>query len=296
MSHSTITGPGTHLNSGTIQPDHDQGIAPLSPETRPVPPGRLTITRKADHGQQPQGDGFPPVLGAPQPYNADQLGITSDHFGNATTLVGPSMMEIMTVLHGTGTALKKGARESRIATREAEQETLQEAADKIKRAAIFSFAASVVGGVVKMAGGAMSLGGAAMAGKAAPQKMPDPAKLAQVKDQVKDQANALKQNTAQVNLPKAGMEEANRITARWDAGSRILQGGGDTIKEGLGYAAEKEQGKKADLEAQAAEIKYHIQDADRLVQNTQEMMRNVRARLSEIEQANHQTMQKINRI
>ncbi|MCP4116320.1 MAG: hypothetical protein GY737_13110 [Desulfobacteraceae bacterium] len=49
-------------------------------------------------------------------------------------------------------------------------------------------------------------------------------------------------------------------------------------------------------EAQAADIKYHIQDADLLVQNTREMMRNVRARLSEIEQANHQTMQRINRI
>jgi hypothetical protein len=101
------------------------------------------------------------------------------------------------------------------------------------------------------------------------------------------------------NYDTAGMSQTERSnlaqiqSQRWSATSQLMQGGSQMLTSGLEYGAKMEEGKKAELDAEAKKMSYLVQDEDEVIRNMQELMATARQKLAEIEQANNQAMSRI---
>ena len=79
----------------------------------------------------------------------------------------------------------------------------------------------------------------------------------------------------------------------WKAGSMVLSGMGQMASAGLDAAGKMKDADRAMLEAEAKGYGYAAQNADEIVQKMLELMRDVRQKLGEIEQAQSQVQSKI---
>lgn len=212
----------------------------------------------------------------------DRFRLTSDSFE-----VG--MTEIFSVLHEAGVSLRKSMKDVRAAEREVQQSQLQEAADKLKNAATFAMVSGIVGGSMQAVGGAVSIGGAAASAKGVfGGKTPTTADVNDVLD-----INTTPKANDVAKLPiETRIQLAQQMSAKWTGSSQVIAGAGQAASAVFDAQAKFQESQKAELDAKATKSQQQVDDSNQLVQDLAEMVRDVRAKLSELENANNETIRK----
>lgn len=85
----------------------------------------------------------------------------------------------------------------------------------------------------------------------------------------------------------------NMQMQKWQAAGQIMQGSGQVAGAALDSQAKFADAERADLEAESKTFGYEAQEKDEIVQKMLELMRDVRQKLGEIEQAQSQVQSKI---
>lgn len=302
-----------------------------------------------------------PTLEIPQPVNAQSLGLVASKFDSSAVLIGSTLLDVMTILHEIGQQMRQTAKDSRAVSRDAEVDKLREAADQIRKGAIFALASGITSGAMTIGGGLMSGIGAAkgantamkgiQAADAAKPDMSQMLKNLQSGQQPgtsstssvgsgdvqlgRPRANAMSQSsgsqlpgssaptatdtrTGQVQkqgllsklhdklLDSKSTEVAiqsksidasstlgNMQMQRWQATGQMLSGAGQIVGAALDSISKFMDAYRAELEADAKMYGYQSQEQDEIVQKMLELMRDVRQKLGEIEQAQSQVQSKI---
>jgi hypothetical protein len=300
-----------------------------------------------------------PTLPSPQTVKPNDLSGAINRLNDSGAF---DITGLMTLLHKTSNSLNQALREARQTERQLEQQTMHEAAEKIRSAAKLAMIGGLISGSTQIAGGAMSMLGSFQSGKAemnseAPSSetsallkgeegpnanelftnneeaiemqdmsgrsssletieesiVPDEQLLAdnpsedqqtqvdksqknksQTKATTDQDDTTAKQQSDQVEGTRMyNAMKLQRTMAKWNALTEIVKGGGAMAKAGLDSASEGQQADKAELDAKAKKQGYAIQDDDQLVQHMRDSMNQIRSKLSDIESANNQVMNRI---
>ncbi len=250
--------------------------------------------------QEAEGN-FNSTLEFPMPLNAEALGLLPGKLTEAGEVFADTLLDMMVILHQAGQVMKKVGKEVREAERDSQVDSLMDAAQKIRDAAMMAFAAGLASGIATMGSGIMGLVGSG----AALKKTAEAGKIV---------ANPAEKNVTGIGYdPKSGYSyktqgnlsptqqsqiqslnsRADALRGMWQAGGQTLSGAGEMVSAGLQYASKKEEALRAELEAQATEHQYKAQNADEIVQNMRDFIKEVRQVLGEILQAQSQIESKV---
>jgi hypothetical protein len=169
---------------------------------------------------------------------------------------------------------REGARTVRDAERIAQQQELQNAADKMREAADKAFAAAVVSGVFKMASGAVSIGGGVYGMK-------------QIGNAKADANTAFSQGKAQTaDIPMDRLDLIRNQGRVFDGSGQMTTGLGDIIaaqftKESTNLSADQKE-----AEAAAAEHETYAQREQDFMTNLQDLVKQITSLMQEIQQSN----------
>ncbi len=247
--------------------------------------------------QETQGN-FNSTLEFPMPLNADELGLLPNKLSQAGEVFADTLLDIMTIMHQSGQFMKKVGKEVREAERDSQVDSLMDAAQKIRDAAMMAFAAGLASGIATMGSGVMGLvgSGAAMkktaeAGKIVSNPKGDVTAMGfDPKSGYSTTRNLSPTQSSQIQTLNS---RADALRGLWQAGGQTLPGAGEMISAGMMYASKQEEAQRAELEARATEHQYKAQNADEIVQNMRDFIKEVRQVLGEILQAQSQVESKI---
>jgi hypothetical protein len=160
---------------------------------------------------------------------------------------------------------REGARTVRDAERIAQQQELQNAADKMREAADKAFAAAVVSGVFKMASGAVSIGGGVYGMK---------------------QIGSAKSASSTGDIPMDQLDLIRNKGRIFDGSGQMTTGLGDIIaaqftKESTNLSADQKE-----AEAAAAEHETYAQREQDFMTNLQDLVKQITSLMQEIQQSN----------
>lgn len=250
--------------------------------------------------QEAQGN-FNNTLEFPMPLNADELGLLPGKLTEAGEVFADTLLDLMTIMHQAGQVMKKVGKEVREAERDSQVDSLMDAAQKIRDAAMMAFAAGLASGIATMGSGIMGLvgSGAAMKKTAEAAKIvsnPADKTLTGIGFDPKSgythkyTGNLSQTQTSQIQTLNS---RADALRGMWQAGGQTLSGAGEMISAGLQYASKQKEAERAELEAQATAHQYAAQNADEIVQQARDLLKDVRQILSEILQAQSQVESKV---
>jgi hypothetical protein len=252
---------------------------------------------KNARAQEAEGN-FNSTLEFPMPLNAEALGLLPGKLTAAGEVFADTLLDMMVILHQAGQVMKKVGKEVREAERDSQVDSLMDAAQKIRDAAMMAFAAGLASGIATMGSGIMGLVGSG----AALKKTAEAGKIvANPKGEITAMGFDPKTGyTTKANLSPTQQSQIQALNSRadalrgmWQAGGQTLSGAGEMISAGLQYASKKEEAMRAELEAQATEHQYKAQNADEIVQNMRDFIKEVRQVLGEILQAQSQIESKV---
>ncbi len=254
---------------------------------------------KNARAQEAEGN-FNSTLEFPMPLNAEALGLLPGKLTAAGEVFADTLLDMMVILHQAGQVMKKVGKEVREAERDSQVDSLMDAAQKIRDAAMMAFAAGLASGIATMGSGIMGLVGSgkalqktAEAGKIVANpagRMSRPWASDPETGYAKTQGNLSPTQQSQIQSLNS---RADALRGMWQAGGQTLSGAGEMISAGMQYASKKEEALRAELEAQATEHQYKAQNADEIVQNMRDFIKEVRQVLGEILQAQSQIESKV---
>jgi hypothetical protein len=250
------------------------------------------------------GKGKPPgststdnTKGLPEPDPSDEQAITGaiDHLGALSNDdIGTDMFAFMALFQKMAQSMRDTARTQREVQMQAQVSALQGAADQMKEAAEQRFAGAITQGVMQIAGGVAQVGfsvaSAANTVKGAQQDAAGQNKLAEATklDAVgKPSAayDARVDGNASIELGKISTAQGAKQQALGGATSGIFGGIGGCITAQFNKAADEHDVAKARLEAQAKVADTGHQQANDMMQQMMDVIRDVRDKLQSIQQA-----------
>jgi hypothetical protein len=248
---------------------------------------------KNARAQEAEGN-FNSTLEFPMPLNAEALGLLPGKLPEAGEVFADTLLDMMVILHQAGQVMKKVGKEVREAERDSQVDSLMDAAQKIRDAAMMAFAAGLASGIATMGSGIMGLVGS---GKAM-QKTAEAAKISanpqgNITAMGSDGTTVRNLSPQQQTQIQSLNSRADALRGIWQAGGQTLSGAGEMISAGMQYASKKEEAMRSELEAQATEHQYKAQNADEIVQNMRDFIKEVRQVLGEILQAQSQIESKV---
>ena len=313
---SSPIGPGgTPFIAGNYGSDGQAGDEAMSVEggnsAARLRPNRPVLASKHDSGIDIQASlvrGNNPADGLDKPRMSQQLdteAMVLDSLDDSQ--VSADIYTYMALFQKMAQQMRNTAREQRTAEFQGQISSLQSAAEKMKEAAGQRFAAAIVQGVTQIASGlvqaGMSTAAAAKTIKGAQMEMQGKNALAELK--------AFEGNT-DVLPPKMGAsltQSANQMIrdgqvagARgglWQgyaqAGSGITGGIGGLVAAGFNHKADLLDADKTNLETQAKMHETAVQHANDMMQQMMDVIRDVRDKLSSIQQSQVETTRGIAR-
>ncbi len=313
---SSPIGPGgTPFIAGIYGSDGQAGDEAMSVEggnsAARLRPNRPVLASKHDSGIDIQASlvrGNNPADGLDKPRMSQQLdteAMVLDSLDDSQ--VSADIYTYMALFQKMAQQMRNTAREQRTAEFQGQISSLQSAAEKMKEAAGQRFAAAIVQGVTQIASGlvqaGMSTAAAAKTIKGAQMEMQGKNALAELK--------AFEGNT-DVLPPKMGAsltQSANQMIrdgqvagARgglWQgyaqAGSGITGGIGGLVAAGFNHKADLLDADKTNLETQAKMHETAVQHANDMMQQMMDVIRDVRDKLSSIQQSQVETTRGIAR-
>ncbi len=291
----TVSGPTVTVSYYQVEGLDYENRAKFASETdRQVFLDAIKNAREAD----PSGI-LNPSLTFPKPINADELGLTNNKLTQAWDIMGDAITAVMTVLHEIGVEQRKAAKEVRKTEQDAQVESIQDQAAKIRDAAAFALAAGLASGISTMASGAMSLVGTSLAGAKLSQTAkiinnPEtPGKITAMGSDGTIVREPGQLSTSQQSTVGYLNARADVIRGGWQAGGQLLSGMGEVIKAGFDYASKRAEADAKMIEAETAQHQYAAQSADEVVQAARELVNDVRQKLGELLQARGQIESKI---
>lgn len=280
----TGTGVGGTEGTGGVK-----GPAPApvpAPDAGPAPP-------------LPPSGGVKNDVDLPPPDDADKskqsqalgnLGMFSDSQVNA------DIYACMALFQKLAQTMRDSARLERTAQLQSEVAAMQSAADQMRESAALRFAGSVISGALQIAGGALQMGFSAAS---AAQTIKGAGMDAGAKNLLSEVELGKARGTMGPGLQASGTQMANQQMldgAKFSATGAKYQGYGQAmggITGGLGgiassgfeFAASESDAKKAELDAKAKMAETGAQHASDMMQQTMEVIRDMRDKLQSIEQA-----------
>jgi len=234
-------------------------IAPPPPP--PVPDGLET-----NPDQPPPGAGAPPG-----DVRAALANLSSDQ-------VQADMYALMALMQQLAQQQRNSAREMRNSEMQAQISTLQSAAQEIRNAAADRLTGAILSGVMQMAAGAMQIGGAAMS-------------FSRTSDALKD----FKSGGMTDQQLSGALGKASAFSTGGDGASKVAGAAGQMLNAVMEQQAAGHDAHKAELEAGAKAHEAQVQQAGDVMQQMMDVIRDIRDKLSSIEQSRIETTRGIAR-
>lgn len=240
------------------------------------------------------GHGKNPLDGMPEPGDIDRT-----HAEGAAARLGmldsdqvtADIYTFMALFQKLAQQMRNTAREQRGAELQEQVSALQNAAEKMKDAAQQRFAAAMIQGAFQIAGGAMQIGSAMYAGS---QMMGTRGQKQLEADFSKAQNSAYGGQQKQMHLDalQGSLDKitaANASATKWNAigqaSGGIAGGMGSMIAAGFSREADFKEAEKAKLEVQAKQHEAASQNANDMMQQMMDIIRDVRDKLASIQQS-----------
>ena len=221
-------------------------------------------------------------------------------------------MELMKVFQQCNMLMRQTAREQRASELSAQVASLNSAAEEMKSAADKRLAAGIaqgvmgiIGGCVQVVGGAVQIGQAARAFQASnegakSQNLADVHKLRADKLEIKGDLSGSRGAAGQSSLyAKTAAEQnalATQLSAKATASGQIGQGlsalassSGGLASSALNHAADIDEVDKTKLETEAKVHETNVQHANEIMQNTLEIIQDMKDKLAAMQQAQNET-------
>ena len=230
----------------------------------PSPPVSDGIETNPDH--PPPGAGAPPG-----DVRAALANLSSDQ-------VQADMYALMALMQQLAQQQRNSAREMRNSEMQAQISTLQNAAQEIRNAAADRLTGAILSGVMQMAAGAMQIGGAAMS-------------FSRTSDALKDFKGG-----GMTNEQLSGaLSKASAFSTGGDGASKVAGAAGQMLNAVMEQQAAGHDAHKAELEAGAKAHEAQVQQSSDVMQQMQDFIRDIRDKLSSIEQSRIETTRGIAR-
>lgn len=221
----------------------------------------------------------------------------AQQLNDASNMASADLMDFMALFQQLAQQMRNAQREVRQAEMQAQVSTLMNAAEQMKEAAAQRFTAAVVEGAMQIAGGAMQIGMSA-------GSMASTIKGAQMQktaDNFTAKAENLKMQGNSADAPKVLGNQMS--AAHWQEKASVASGRGMALDgygrglsqsvSGLGgivsasfkYEADMADAKRAELEAVAKTHENASQQANDMMQQMQDIIRDIREKLQSISQA-----------
>ena len=273
---SSIQGPnsGPYIPTGEFQaavngPGQNQQRQTSFTLAEPPPPPNESI--KDDPETPPPGRGSSPndVMTALGSLTADMM--------------QADMYTLMALMQQMAQQQRSSARELRNSEMQAQISTLQDAAQEIRNAAADRLTGAILSGVMQMAAGAIQIGGAAMS-------------FSRTSDALKDFKTSSTTGTPMTDQQLSGaLGKANAFSTGADGASKIGTGFGQMLNATMEQQAAGHDADKATKEAGAKAHEAQTQQAGDLMQQMQDILRDIRDKLSAMEQSRIETTRGIAR-
>ena len=230
----------------------------------PSPPVSDGIETNPDH--PPPGAGAPPG-----DVRAALANLSSDQ-------VQADMYALMALMQQLAQQQRNSAREMRNSEMQAQISTLQNAAQEIRNAAADRLTGAILSGVMQMAAGAMQIGGAAM-------------RFSRTSDALQDFKGG-----GMTNEQLSGaLSKASAFSTGGDGASKVAGAAGQMLNAVMEQQAAGHDAHKAELEAGAKAHEAQVQQSSDVMQQMQDFIRDIRDKLSSIEQSRIETTRGIAR-
>ena len=244
------------------QTQHSQQVRMAMEETPPPP-----LDTVKNDPEMP-----PPVKGAPPgEVSAALANLPSDQ-------IQADMYAVMALFQKLAQEQRNSAREVRNSEMQAQISTLQSAAQEIRKAAADRLTGAIISGVMQMAAGAMQVGGAAMSFSRTGTALDD-FKAGGMTD---------------VQL-RGALDRAGAFSTAGDGAGKIAGGFGQMLNATMEQKAAGHDAHKAELEAGAKAHEAQVQQANDVMQQMQDVIRDIRDKLGSMEQARLETTRGIAR-
>ena len=251
------------INNQGVVP-HGGDKPPLAVVTPPPPPPPEGLETNPD--QPPPGAGAPPG-----DVRAALTNLSSDQ-------VQADMYALMALMQQLAQQQRNSAREMRNSEMQAQISTLQSAAQEIRNAAADRLTGAILSGVMQMAAGAMQIGGAAMS-------------FSRTSDALKD----FKSGGMTDQQLSGALGKASAFSTGGDGASKVAGAAGQMLNAVMEQQAAGHDAHKAELEAGAKAHEAQVQQAGDVMQQMMDVIRDIRDKLSSIEQSRIETTRGIAR-
>jgi hypothetical protein len=192
--------------------------------------------------------------------------------------VQADMYALMALMQQLAQQQRNSAREMRNSEMQAQISTLQNAAQEIRNAAADRLTGAILSGVRQMAAGAMQIGGAAMS-------------FSRTSDALKDFKGG-----GMTNEQLSGaLSKASAFSTGGDGASKVAGAAGQMLNAVMEQQAAGHDAHKAELEAGAKAHEAQVQQSSDVMQQMQDFIRDIRDKLSSIEQSRIETTRGIAR-
>ncbi len=192
--------------------------------------------------------------------------------------VQADMYALMALMQQLAQQQRNSAREMRNSEMQAQISTLQNAAQEIRNAAADRLTGAILSGVMQMAAGAMQIGGAAMS-------------FSRTSDALKDFKGG-----GMTNEQLSGaLSKASAFSTGGDGASKVAGAAGQMLNAVMEQQAAGHDAHKAELEAGAKAHEAQVQQSSDVMQQMQDFIRDIRDKLSSIEQSRIETTRGIAR-
>ncbi|WLQ14783.1 hypothetical protein O5O45_02380 [Hahella aquimaris] len=191
----------------------------------------------------------------------------------ASATLEVDIFAIMSLIHELAQTQKKGARDIRHGEYQQKWQSLENAGKELRDSAGKELAASLVQGAFQIAGGAASIKLTISSTKQTSALMKD-----------------TKLDPAQLQLK---LQVPQNLTNLGQTYTQMAGGVGTVVAAPLTYESKLDQEQQKQHEAESEKHSANIDEAKDFIQTMKEIMDDVRAKLSAIEQSKHETRQKI---
>lgn len=215
--------------------------------------------------------------------------------------VSADIYSFMALFQKIAQEMRNTARTERNTELQAQVTALQNAAEQMKTAAAFRFAAGMVQGAFQVAGGVtqMTMGaisaGSALKGASLDSKGNQQVFQAKVQTTNPDRVALNQAGNTNIELGKAYSTHASTMQSSGQAVGTMAGGIGGMIASGLNYGADMADARRSEFETQAKVHETAVQHANDMMQQMMDVIRDVRDKLSSIQQAQIETNRSINR-
>lgn len=229
-------------------------------------------------------------------------GAITGQFGNiAPNEMSTDIYAVMALFQRLSQEMRNANREVRTNEMQAQVSALKNAADEMRNAANLRFAAAIVQGAFQIAGGAMQI---AQSSQALGNQM----KSASLERQASVDMNASKLETNAA--AKQGLRNSAAMLTEQSkhagalgthqqtmagANSQIMSGVGGMIAAGFNLGADHADARRAELDADAKIHETGVQQANEMMQQMMDVIRDIRDKLGSIEQSRLETSRGIAR-